>query len=218
MKKCLCGCGINIISPDKEGRERFYKQGHNPSGLLTRFQKDKHSSFATEFKKGRFPWNKNKGVTSSICPTCNNKKSHMAQICRKCWFKENPPWNRGKIGVQKGLKGDKNPMWNGGTTPLRNQIYNSTEYKLWSSKIKKRDDFCCKQCSHIGGILHTDHIKPFFLILRENKIKSLQDAIHCDELWDINNGRTLCVVCHKLTPTYGNKLYFRLLKGIESCQ
>lgn len=26
-----------------------------------------------------------------------------------------------------------------------------------------------------------------------------------NDLWDINNGRTLCVDCHKKTETYGHK-------------
>ena len=34
-------------------------------------------------------------------------------------------------------------------------------------------------------------------------IKSVDDARKCDELWDTNNGRTLCRDCHRKTDTYG---------------
>jgi len=34
-------------------------------------------------------------------------------------------------------------------------------------------------------------------------ILSKEEALSCDELWNINNGRTLCIGCHKKTDTYG---------------
>jgi hypothetical protein len=42
----------------------------------------------------------------------------------------------------------------------------------------------------------------FSEILKEYNVKTLDDAHKCKELWDINNGRTLCINCHKLTDTY----------------
>lgn len=34
-------------------------------------------------------------------------------------------------------------------------------------------------------------------IQEENNIKTLEDAENCEELWNINNGRTLCRNCHR---------------------
>ena len=34
---------------------------------------------------------------------------------------------------------------------------------------------------------------------------SREEALECTELWDLENGRTLCVPCHKLTDTYGGR-------------
>ena len=34
-------------------------------------------------------------------------------------------------------------------------------------------------------------------ILKENKIDTVEKAQKCSELWDLSNGRTLCVDCHK---------------------
>ena len=38
--------------------------------------------------------------------------------------------------------------------------------------------------------------------MRDNNIKTLEEAIRCPELWDINNGRTLCNTCHNKTKRY----------------
>lgn len=88
-------------------------------------------------------------------------------------------------------------------------VRGSIEYSIWRLEVFKRDNFTCKECGKKGGwnsVLKTDHIKQFALILKENNIKSLDDARSCKELWDINNGRTLCKECHKKTPTWGINL------------
>lgn len=77
-----------------------------------------------------------------------------------------------------------------------------TENKQWREKVFQRDNYICQHCFVRGGKIHADHIKPFSAILAENKIKTISQAISCKELWDIKNGRTLCIPCHKKTPTY----------------
>ena len=42
-------------------------------------------------------------------------------------------------------------------------------------------------------------------IIIENNIKTLEDALQCKQLGDINNGITLCKKCHELTENYGWK-------------
>jgi 5-methylcytosine-specific restriction endonuclease McrA len=41
--------------------------------------------------------------------------------------------------------------------------------------------------------------KQFIKILRENNIVNIDDAMKCDELWDIDNAITLCKSCHNKT-------------------
>jgi 5-methylcytosine-specific restriction endonuclease McrA len=94
------------------------------------------------------------------------------------------------------LRGSKNWNWRGGITPLVRSVRNLPEMKRWSRTCLKRDGFKCVNCNKTGR-LHIDHIKPFSLIMKENKIKSIEDSKQCLELWDIKNGRTLCPVCHK---------------------
>ena len=87
---------------------------------------------------------------------------------------------------------EKNPMWKGGITPINAKIRASLEYKLWRKAVYERDNYTCVWCgNNESGNLNADHIKPF-----------------CDypELrFAIDNGRTLCVPCHRTTETYGSR-------------
>ena|SRR3990167_3053123 len=71
------------------------------------------------------------------------------------------------------------------------KVRRSPEYRKWRKQVFVRDDYTCQNCEKRGVRLHADHIKPF-----------------CDfpELrLDINNGRTLCKLCHYKTPTWGGR-------------
>lgn len=98
---------------------------------------------------------------------------------------------------------EKHWNWKGGVTPLRESIRQCFKYRLWRSDVFTRDDFVCQWCFQWGGKLRVDHIKAFRLILDENHITTIDKALNCEELWNINNGRTLCEDCHKKTDTYG---------------
>lgn len=99
----------------------------------------------------------------------------------------------------------KRSNWQGGKTALGQLIRSSANYDEWRVTIFKRDDYTCQICGERGGRLQVDHIERFAQILVRNNIHSLEDAIACLELWDINNGRVLCVPCHAKTPTFCNK-------------
>ena len=134
-----------------------------------------------------------------------------------------PVWNKGmkteeyishyKNGWNKvGLKGDKSPLWRGGITPLRQKIKSTKEWKEWIKAIMKRDGYQCVQCGEKNNQLHVDHIKPYSIIRRESNITTVEQAIECKELWDINNGQVLCLECHKKTDTYLYKMNSILAK------
>lgn len=88
-----------------------------------------------------------------------------------------------------GKRGPESPNWQGGKTFIGQAIRKSLMYKEWRMEILKRDDFTCRECGIRGGKLHADHIKPF--------------AYFPDLRFDLDNGRTLCIPCHRLTPTWG---------------
>jgi hypothetical protein len=108
--------------------------------------------------------------------------------------------------------GDKNPAWKGGIYRLNKAVRRIFKYRQWRSDVFTRDDFTCQDCGKRGGELHPDHIKQFAEILYENQIKTMQQALECEELWNINNGRTLCIPCHKKTETYGKKCKLKCWK------
>lgn len=111
------------------------------------------------------------------------------------------PWNKGLVGFRAG---SEHHNWRGGITALSDAIRSCSKYKTWRLSVYARDSYMCQECKDSGGgNLNADHIKPFSKIIRENKITTLQQAYDCHELWNINNGRTLCETCHIKTPTFG---------------
>ena len=86
-------------------------------------------------------------------------------------------------------KGEKSHRWKGGVTPINESIRKSVEYKLWREAVYQRDNYTCVFCGERGGKLNADHIKPF--------------AYYPELRFAIDNGRTLCVPCHRTTDTFG---------------
>jgi 5-methylcytosine-specific restriction endonuclease McrA len=90
--------------------------------------------------------------------------------------------------------------WKGGTSPLSNLIRKCIEYRQWLKMIFVRDQFTCTFCGIKGGRLEVHHhSKAFIDIFHGNNIQSLEQAISCEELWNLNNGITLCRKCHDRT-------------------
>ncbi len=122
------------------------------------------------------------------------------------------PWNKGK--PYYAIRGKNNGNWKGGVTSLNQQLRHCIEYKNWTKEILKRDNWTCKFCKKRGGDLQADHYPKCFAEIREEyNIKSYKEAQDCKELWDINNGRTLCIKCHKKTFKFmGNQFISRTHK------
>ena len=88
------------------------------------------------------------------------------------------------------LMGERNPNWQGGITPVNARIRKTFRYRLWRTAVFLRDDYTCQMCTRRGGKLNADHIKPF--------------AQYLDLRFELDNGRTLCVPCHRKTDTWGH--------------
>lgn len=104
------------------------------------------------------------------------------------------------------LVGNKSPFWKGGENSISSRVRKLFMYRQWREGVFKRDEYTCVLCARVGGTLNADHIIPFRHILLEETIRDIQMAIKCDKLWDISNGRTLCVDCHRQTPTWGGRV------------
>jgi 5-methylcytosine-specific restriction endonuclease McrA len=100
-------------------------------------------------------------------------------------------------------RGSYHSNWKGGVSKLSERIKKSYKYKEWRRCVFERDNYTCIECGVVGGILHPHHKKAFSLILNENKIRTIVDANECKELWEVDNGETLCRECHKKTYNYG---------------
>lgn len=113
--------------------------------------------------------------------------------------------------IVKSLLGNKRCLGKRWTVPQRRnpyklekyQIRKSVEYRNWRTKVFERDNYICQVCKKRSGNLVADHLKPFTTILLMNSVKTLEDARNCYELWEIENGKTLCLSCHYKTKTYG---------------
>lgn len=99
--------------------------------------------------------------------------------------------HRAKIsaGCKGKHAGPNSYLWRGGTSEEDKLLRRSFPYKEWRRHVYQRDDYTCQACGKRGGRLQADHELPF--------------AHFPDLRLEILNGRTLCVPCHKLTPTYG---------------
>lgn len=96
--------------------------------------------------------------------------------------------------------GEGNPRWKGGITPLVLKIRHCLKYREWRIQVFRGNDYTCQQCGKRGGDLEADHYpKRFADIMSSNLITVFEDALTCEELWDVNNGRTMCKPCHRPT-------------------
>ena len=121
-------------------------------------------------------------------------------------------WELNHVKKSPNIRGSNNHNWKGGKTKLSFQIRNSAEYSFWRMSVFKRDFFTCQHCGAKNKkgekyIFDADHIYPFSKILDDYNITSIEEAISCEKLWDIENGRTLCRDCHKKTETWGINQY-----------
>ena len=87
--------------------------------------------------------------------------------------------------------GERNINWKGGVTSARQQEYNNLETKAWRRAVFERDAYTCQDCGATGSYLNAHHLKEI--------------AQYPDLRFDIDNGQTLCLDCHKLTDNYGGK-------------
>ena len=91
-----------------------------------------------------------------------------------------------------GFSGKNNPNWTGVEhKPYKH--YRNAAYKKWRKGVFTRDDFTCQKCGKRGGYLHPHHLKSY------TKFPTFR--------YEIDNGKTLCVSCHRLVHSKKVKLY-----------
>ena len=127
-------------------------------------------------------------------------KQHQCLICSKIVSRGNDKC-RSCACSKTAKRGENSNFWKGGISTERQKIYASIEYKNWRKSVFERDGYMCVigKKEH-GDRLQADHIKPFSLF---------------PELrFELSNGRTLCIDCHKKTDTYGGRIIKLKTKSI----
>jgi hypothetical protein len=92
------------------------------------------------------------------------------------------------------VRGERNPNWKGGRGQEHQRLRKTKKYFDWRTAVFTRDGFRCVICKVQGSRknpIEADHIKPF--------------AYFPEYRFDISNGQTLCIPCHKETTTWGSK-------------
>lgn len=135
---------------------------------------------------------------------CSNLDKKGKHFSLKTEFKKGIIQNKETV-FKKGMKkqenaysfpsGKSHPCWKGGITKIRTKIWYSSKYKEWRTSVFERDNYTCQICGKIGCKLEAHHIIPVSNFLNEGI--SYKDAMNIEEIFDINNGQTLCKECHR---------------------
>ncbi len=147
----------------------------------------------------------------------NKKASQQTKDLMSISHKGQEAWNKGKkmpegtgekIGkknrgkkreesTRNKMRGKNNHNWKGGISELDKAIRELPEMYIWKYNVMKRDNFCDCFTGLLGNHnLEVHHIKPLSIIIQEYNIKSIEDALKCEELWDIDNGVTMFKESH----------------------
>ena len=134
--------------------------------------------------------------TFNTYPSRKNKKFCCVACCNQAQVGRKRPLEF-SINQSIARSGPNSHFWKGGVTPKHRRIRSSAEYARWRTDVFERDNYTCQFCGIRTGegvgkvVLNADYIKPF--------------SKHPELRLDVDNGRTLCVQCHKTTDTYGVK-------------
>ena len=139
---------------------------------------------------GRTPWNK--GLTGYKSGESHYRWGKHLSDDIKTKISETCKAKGIKPSVIYFARGEKSPSWRGGVAVLHRGIRASYEYQEWRKKVFARDDYRCFDCGERGGLLHAHHIYPF------SKFPRLRLMLE--------NGITLCGLCHRKTGTFGNNV------------
>ena len=212
LKKCIV-CGKEFAKTRKGrkfcSRNCYYKwqkehpnKGWRKKGNKLGFQRGHKvfGGFKSRFDKGQTPWNKGKHIQTNNALEVWNKNGGIP------WLKgTHQKTNDALLKWRKNggvIKGKQHWNWKGGTSKLRERIEALPQYKRWRKSVFERDDYTCQKCKVKGGRLHPHHKKEFSRILKENNIRTVEQAKKCKELWKVSNGQTLCLPCHRQTKSY----------------
>lgn len=188
MKPCR-HCGIDFPKRSNHSM-KVWLEGvpYCSRGCYSAARKGKDPESLRSGRLGRTPWNK--GTPWPEMSGENNPRYDRTRLtCAWCGSGFDVPAYRVLAGAKFCKTMCAYAYRDKGLTARNERDRKSVAYKEWRLAVFQRDDHTCQICKKRGGTLHADHIKPF--------------AYFPELRFDIANGRTLCVPCHKGTDTYG---------------
>lgn len=167
--------------------KRVYR--HGSLVLPPRRNRGGRNTGRTHFKPGRTPWNK--GQKKPVPERTLHR--FTCEVCGDDFYREHRgrgaprTCSRRCFGILQ--TGPGHPRWRGGSLPEGQRPRKTPRYKAWRAAVYDRDDFTCQDCGRRGGRLHAHHIKAW--------------AEFPELRFEVENGQTLCVECHKKTESWG---------------
>ena len=170
-------------------------------------------------------FNKRNGKYFSYCKKCekeynNNRYKHICIDSNKEYKSGKKDSIRckecnSKILAQRGKEildklnsnqyGSSNPNWNPNLTDEeRNSKRDNKQYREWRSKVFKRDNWTCQCCKIKGKNINAHHLNSY--------------TTDKNNRYNVENGITLCVECHKkfhMLYEYGNNTLEQFEKFIN---
>lgn len=191
--RCICECGntVDVISSNLQKGDTTSCGCYNKERVSEARYKDLTGQIFGRLtvledvgRSGRnVLWRCQCSCGNTVDVRSSNLQNGQTKSCG-CYYREQ-------------CSGENNNNWKGGTTPLYTAIRHCSKYINWRTSVFQRDDFTCQHCNQVGRKLRAHHIKRFSVILEESNITTFEEAQTCVELWDTNNGITLCKKCHK---------------------
>lgn len=186
--RCRCGCGTLTDYNEKKHRHNAYANGHYRGFKPYKDETWLHEEYVV---KGR--------TLDDIAQECGVRSSSVKAFMRKFGIKVRPQSESLRLSGK--VRGENNPSWKGGTTPERQRLYKTPEWKALVLAVWTRDGFKCQRCG-IGNVsrtnrLHAHHIGTW--------------AEYPELRTDMKNLVTLCKNCHLWVHSNNNR-YRRFLK------
>lgn len=192
QKLCIL-CKKKYGFPSNQKRTEYWKK-----------YREKHDPYKKYFCKKCGKSFKAGGSRSKFCDKCKEKECLNCETffiplhsqyqkkfcCKRCYSefqkgKQIPP----NIQNKRGKKPRTYHL-----NPNKRSKHGGAVYSEWRTAIFKRDEYTCQRCGTVGEKLNADHIKPW--------------AKYPELRYKLSNGRTLCILCHKKSDSYGWKNYW----------
>ena len=132
-----------------------------------------------------------KGTNHLEGSTRSEETKRKMSMSMSRWCAENPERVRAR---GRKTRGPSHYKWNGGSTRLNTSIRGMREHRRWMDATKERDGRCMR-CAGVEN-LESHHIIGLAVLISMYGIKNREQARNTPELWDLNNGITLCRMCH----------------------